>query len=58
MARKGEMKMRSANETARTEIVKPHAERYKKAMEDKHSEDRTSKLSEALIQGRPGLVVT
>lgn len=49
MARKREMKMRSANETARTEIVKPHAERYKKAMEDKHGEDRTSKRSEALI---------
>ncbi len=32
--------------------------RCKKAMEDKHGEDRTHKRSEALIQGRPGLVVT
>lgn len=43
MARKGEMKMRSTNETAQTEIVKPHAEMYKKATKDKHAEDRSSK---------------
>lgn len=38
MARKGEMKMRSANETVRTAAVKLHAGRS-----DKHGEDRTSK---------------